>query len=41
MDYSPELDMIAFGGVHGKVGLIDCSTMSFVALLEAHSAEVA
>ena len=41
MAYSPALDLIAFGGVHGAVGLIDCSTMSFVAMLEAHTAEVA
>ena len=41
MAYSPENDMIAFGGVYGKVGLLDCSTMSFVRMLDAHSTEIA
>ena len=41
MAYSPENDMIAFGGVYGKVGLLDCSTMSFVRMLDAHTTEIA
>ena len=41
MAYSPEFDMIAFGGVYGKVGLLDCSTMSFVRMLDAHQTEIA
>ena len=33
--------MIAFGGMYGKVGFLDCSTMSFVSMLDAHQTEIA
>ena len=40
LDYSAELDLIAFGTVHGKVCVLDSSTMSFVGAYEAHPTEV-
>lgn len=30
LDYSTELDIIAFGTVHGQICVLDSSTMSFV-----------
>lgn len=40
MDYSPALDLIAFGGVSGKVGLLDSTTLCFYGLYDAHNGEV-
>ena len=40
LDYSTELDIIAFGTVHAQICVLDSSTMSFVGQYEAHSNEV-
>ena len=40
LDYSTELDLIAFGTVHGQVCVLDSSTMSFVGQYDAHLTEV-
>jgi hypothetical protein len=29
LDFSAALDLIAFGGVQGKIGVIDTTTMNF------------
>jgi len=39
-DYSPELDLIAFGGIHGKCGFVDSRTLQFKGLFSAHTREV-
>lgn len=36
MDFSADLYLIAFGGVHGKIGVLDSTTMKFIGLFEAH-----
>lgn len=40
LDYSEELDLIAFGGISGKIGVLDSCTLSFKGLYEAHDCEV-
>ena len=40
LDYSSELDLIAFGGIQGKVGVLDSQTLSFKGLFDAHLCEV-
>ena len=29
--------LIAFGGVHGQIGVLDATTMSFIGMFDAHS----
>ena len=36
IDYSSELYLIAFGGVYGKIGVLDSTTMSFIGMYDAH-----
>ena len=36
IDYSAELYLIAFGGVHGQIGVLDSTTMSFIGMFDAH-----
>jgi len=40
LDYSAALDLIAFGGIHGQVGVLDSNTLSFKGIYEAHQNEV-
>lgn len=40
LDYSSKLDLIAFGGVTGDIGVIDSTTFSFKGIYKAHSCEV-
>lgn len=40
LDYSSALDLIAFGGVQGKIGVLDSTTLSFKGMYEAHSSQV-
>lgn len=40
LDYSNALGLIAFGGVQGKVVVLDSTTLSFTGLYEAHNCEV-
>ncbi len=40
LDYSSELDLIAFGGNSGKIGVIDSVTLCFKGLYDAHTSEV-
>ena len=37
IDYSEDLYLIAFGGVHGKIGVLDSTTMSFIGMFDAHA----
>jgi hypothetical protein len=37
LNYSPELNLIAFGGVQGKVGVLDATTVTFKGLYDAHN----
>jgi WD40 repeat protein len=41
LDYSEALDLIAFGGIQGKIGVLDSNTLIFKGLYEAHHCEVA
>jgi len=34
------LDLIAFGGIQGKIGVLDSNTLSFKGLYDAHSCEI-
>lgn len=36
VDYSADLYLIAFGGVHGQIGVLDSTTMSFIGMYDAH-----
>lgn len=40
LDYSAALDLIAFGGIHGQVGVLDSNTLSFKGIYDAHQNEV-
>jgi hypothetical protein len=40
LDYSSALDLIAFGGVSGGVGVLDSTTLSFKGMYPAHLANV-
>lgn len=40
MDYSKALDLIAFGGVSGGVGVLDSTTFSFKGYFPAHPTDV-
>ncbi len=40
LDYSEKLDLIAFGGIQGKVGVLDSTTLSFKGLHDAHLCEI-
>ena len=37
IDYSEDLYLIAFGGVHGQIGVLDSTTMSFIGMFDAHA----
>ena len=37
IDYSADLYLIAFGGVHGQIGVLDSTTMSFIGMYDAHA----
>ena len=37
LNYSPELNLIAFGGVQGRVGVLDATTVTFKGLYDAHN----
>ncbi len=37
LDYSPALDLIAYGETHGKVGFLDSLTLEFKGLFECHN----
>jgi hypothetical protein len=41
LDYSSRLDLIAFGGVSGEIGVLDSTTFCFKGMYKAHSTEVA
>ena len=41
MDFSPELDLLAFGGVQGRVGIVQTVTKDFSGIFQAHNHEVA
>ena len=38
--YASNLDMIVFGTVLGKLGILDSSTMSFIGMFDSHTTEV-
>lgn len=40
LDYSRELDLIAFGGIQGKIGILDSVTLSFKGIYEAFQCEI-
>ena len=40
LDYSEQLDLIAFGGIQGKVGVLDSTTLSFKGMHHAHLCEI-
>lgn len=40
LDYSEELSIIAFGGVSGKMGILDGRTLLCNSLIDAHEAEI-
>ena len=40
MDYSNKNDLIAFGGVQGKIGILDKETMKFLGSYDAHRDQV-
>jgi hypothetical protein len=40
LDYSAALDLIAFGGVQGKIGVLDSATLTFKGMYEAHTCEI-
>jgi hypothetical protein len=40
LDYSEQLDLIAFGGIQGKVGVLDSTTLSFKGMHPAHLCEI-
>lgn len=40
LDYSKALDLIAFGGVSGSIGVLDSTTLSFKGLYPAHAGDV-
>ena len=40
LDYSAALDLIAFGGVQGKIGVLDSATLTFKGMYEAHSSQI-
>lgn len=40
MDYCASLDLIAFGGIQGKIGVLDSTTLSYKGLYDAHYSEV-
>ena len=40
LDYSAALDLIAFGGVNGRVGVLESTTLSFKGLHTAHTTDV-
>jgi hypothetical protein len=37
LDYSPALDLIAYGETHGKVGFLDSLTLKFKGLFDCHT----
>ena len=37
LNYSEELNLIAFGGVQGKIGVLDATTVTFKGLYDAHN----
>ena len=39
--FADNLDMIIFGTVLGKIGVLDSSTMSFIGIFDAHTTEIA
>ena len=40
MNYSEALNLIGFGGVAGKIGILDSTTVTFKGLFEAHAVDV-
>ena len=38
--YAANLDMIVFGTVLGKLGILDSSTMSFIGMFDSHPTEI-
>jgi len=41
VDYSSRLNLIAFGGVSGEIGVLDSTTFFFKGMYKAHPTEVA
>jgi hypothetical protein len=40
LDYSSKLDLIAFGGIQGKIGILDSTTLQFKGMYDAHLCEI-
>lgn len=40
LDYSEALDLIAFGGIQGKIGILDSNTLLFKGMYDAHLTEI-
>jgi hypothetical protein len=40
LNYSEALNLIGFGGVAGKIGILDSTTVTFKGLFEAHAVDV-